>query len=124
MTNCLFFAVFFTLFSMFSYGSLKFSQVNRAFLSCYKGMFEASAVSVDDNGEPMVPYYDASTVRNYVRTYLESEIAKYVSDYKVTISYSKPIIKTSKYRAVTLNLTADINLLFKYNKSQTFTILS
>lgn len=123
MTNCLTFAVFFTLFAAFSYGSLRFSQVNRVFMNCYKGMFEVSAVSVNSSGEPIKPYYDKETLRNYVKEYLEPDIKKYVSDYTLTISYSSPIINTLNYRAATLNLKANINFLFKYDKSQTFTIL-
>lgn len=121
MTNCLFYSIIFTLFLTVSIGSLRFSQVNRCFMSIYKGMLEASVITVDDNGESTVPYYDKEVLSNYVTTYFENNIKNYVKEYQIDIDY---LDDEEKSREVMISLRANINYLFKYEKSRTFTVMS
>ena len=125
MTNCIFYAMFFTLFLNMSLGSLRMSQINRVFMSIYKGMLEASVLTIDDNGEPVEPYYNLTTLDNYVEGYLKDNISRYTSDYTFTTKYlskKNNSVCTSFCRRVELTLKAKVNVLFNYEKSQTFTI--
>ena len=127
MTNCLFYSFFFVLFLNLSFGSLRLSQVNRAFMSIYKGMLEASVLTIDDDGEPVVPYYDKNTFDNYVDDYLRDKISKYTKDYTVTTSYyadSSDTVCEDVCRKVSINLNAKINTFYKYDKTQTFLVRS
>lgn len=129
MTNCIFYTLFFILFINVSFGSLRMSQVNRTFMSMYKGMLEASVVTIDDNGEPIYPYYEKSFITSYVSSYLNKNISKYTKDYTLTLTFYKDdgvtvSTSTDKSRCVKFNLKANINYLFKYDKSQTYSIKS
>lgn len=121
MTNCLFYTIIFTLFLSVSLGSLRFSQVNRCFMSIYKGMLEASVITVDKNGESITPYYDKEVLENYITTYLENNIKRYVSDYTVDINY---LDDDETSREVSISLKANINYFFKYDKTRTFSVMS
>ncbi len=127
MTNCVFYALFFTLFLNISFGSLKYSQINRSFMSVYKGMLEASVVSIDIHGEPTIPYYDGKKVVEYSESYLSKNIAKYTKDYTIDITfYDKETgyLCEQSCRKVKINLKAKINYFFSYDQSQTFIIKS
>lgn len=96
-------------------------------MSIYKGMLEASVITIDDNGEPIIPYFNESTIDYYVENYLERNIKKYVKEYTLDIDY---LDKTSHElcqedcREINLNLKAKINLFFTYDKNQTFVVRS
>ena len=105
------------------------SQVNRTFLSMYKGMLEASVVTIDDNGEPIYPYYEKGYIRSYVSSYLTTNISKYTKSYTLTLTFYNDdgvtvSTSTDKSRCVKFNLKANINYLFKYDKTQTYSIKS
>jgi len=124
MTNCLFYSLFFVLFLSTCFGSLRYSQINRSFLSIYKGMLEAALLTIDDNGEPVVPYFNKDRVANYVNTYLDENISKYSKKYTLTTDF---IDITSNYcarecRNLKITLKADINEIFKYEKTQLFAV--
>ena len=87
MTNCIFYSLFFALFLNLSFGSLRISQVNRVFMSIYKGMIEASVVTINDQGEPIIPYYSQTTLNSYVDDYLKTNISKYVKEYTLNTLY-------------------------------------
>ena len=125
MTNCLFYSLFFALFLNLSVGSLKLSQVHRTFMSIYKGMFEACTVSVDNQGEPIKPYYNQVEMRFYIDSYFKKNLTKYVKDYTVTFGYvadNPKIVCKKECRRIKITLKANINFLYKYNKTQIFTI--
>ena len=125
MTNCIFYAMFFALFLNVSLGSLRASQINRVFMSIYKGMLEASVLTIDDGGEPVEPYYNKTRLEQYVHDYLDKNISRYTTDYTITTKYyvkDSDKVCTSFCRKVKVSLKAKINLLFDYEKSQTFTI--
>lgn len=127
MTNCIFYTIIFVLFLNISFGSLRFSQVNRSFMSIYKGMLEASVITVDENGESTLPYYDEHAIDTYVNEYLKREISNYVTNYDVNISYinkdtNEVCLKAC--HALNITLDADINYFYKYHKTQTFIVAS
>ena len=75
MTNCIFYSLFFVLFLNVSVGSLKYSQIHRTFLSLYKGMFEASTITVSSLGNSITPYFDSSKVETYIGKYFSKNKA-------------------------------------------------
>ena len=126
MTNCLFYSLFFALFLNISLGSLRYSQVHRVVMSAYKGMFEASVVTVDSKGESTTPYFDKTTLTSYVTKYLDKNLSKYVTDYKVTtklLKQNNSICALSCTR-VSLTTKAKINTFLTYESTQVFTIKS
>lgn len=121
MTNCIFYSLFFALFLNVSIGSLKFSQVNRVFMSIYKGLFEASVITIDDKGEPTAPYFKKELVESYVDNYLEENLSRYSKDYTVDVSY--PSIEENPSK-VKISLSANINVFYSYEKERVFYIES
>ena len=127
MTNCIFYSLFFALFLNLSFGSLRFSQVNRVFMSIYKGMLEASVLTIDENGEPVVPYYNKESLATYVNEYLKENVEKYTSNYSVNTEYfdsNNSSTCTAYCRSVSINLNAKINIFYEYDKTQTFVVRS
>ena len=129
MVNCIFYVLFFTLFLSASFGSLRFSQINRSFMSIYKGMFEASVMTVNSSGEPTKPYFNTRLLENYVNEYFEKTVKRYSTDYEVSFQFyidhsNVAEIPESISRDVKITLSAKINFLFNYNKEQEFSIKS
>ena len=125
MINCIFYTLFFTLFLNMSVGSLKYSQIHRTFMSLYRGMFEACTLTINDAGEPIDPYYDMTKVRNYINDYFKANLSKYTTNYKVSLIYlggTTSFICRSECRILEITLTAEINPLYSYSKSEIFTI--
>ena len=125
MVNCLFYSIFFTMFLNISLGSLRFSQINRSFLSMYKGMLEACIRTVDSSGEPITPYFNKSKIESYVISYLDKSIGRYSSNYTLTTKYYDEsfLVETSSYiRGISIKLDAKINMLYHYEKEQRFTV--
>lgn len=128
MTNCLFSTIFFVLFLNLSFGSLRYSQVNRTFLSSFKGMYEASVVTINNSGEPIKPYFNQNIVMTYVTNYLEKNLQKYVTGYDLNVKFyyidggSECSTSTEKARCVKVSLNAKINSLFTYNNEKTYSI--
>ena len=127
MTNCIFYSLFFALFLNASIGSLKFSQINRVFMSIYKGLFEASVITIDDNGEPTSPYFKKALVESYVDNYLEENLSRYSKDYTVNVSYPPfdgSAVSEENPSKVKIALTASINTFYSYEKERVFYIES
>ena len=127
MTNCIFYTMFLALFLNLSFGSLRLSQVNRVFMSIYKGMLEASVLTISDDGEPVVPYYNKVRFEEYVDSYLKQNISKYLKEYIVNTRYysdDQYTVCESSCRKASINLKANINVFYKYDKTQTFVIRS
>jgi len=126
MTNCIFYAIFFTLFLNVSFGSLRTSQINRVFMSIYKGMLEASVITVSDKGVAITPYYNRARLNHFVNTYLKDGISRYTKDYTFQLRFKNDnnsnLICQSNCRKVEIELEAKINLFYKYEKTQVFTI--
>lgn len=125
MINCVFYALFFTLFLSTSLGSLRFSQVNRVFMSIYKGMLEASVITVDENGNSTMPYYSEELIDEYIVSYLNINLNKYVSNYQINTEYlNKEDLSycDTNCHALRISLKADITLFYTYQKSQLFVV--
>ena len=90
-------------------------------------MLEASVLTISNDGEPVVPYYNRVAFYTYVKDYLKSNIEKYTKEYTVDFSYLKDDSNElcfSNCHSVRLDLKAKINLFYKYEKSQTFVVRS
>lgn len=127
MLHCVFYTLFFGLFVNLSFGSLRFSQINRVFLSSYKGIYEASIITVDKNGDPTYPYFDQGTLRNYVYEFIGKNLDRYTTNYTLDVTFYKQdgVNKCSTSdlaRNVKIALNADINVFYKYSKQQSFSI--
>ena len=125
MTNCIFYSLFFALFLNVSIGSLKFSQIHRTFMSLYKGMFEACSITIDTNGEPTTPYYNTVKMRSYLDGYFNENLSRHAKDYSYTYRFldSNNSYCTNQCRKVEIRLVADINFLYNYDRTETFTIV-
>lgn len=127
MTNCIFYTLFFVLFLNLSFGSLRISQVNRAFLSTYKGLYESCTITVGEDGQPIYPFFNQNLLTNYVTNFIDENVGKFVTSYDLTINFyaldgitecgEDDLARTAK-----ISLNADINYLFHYNKEQSFTV--
>ena len=127
MTNCIFYSLFFVLFLNVSFGSLRYSQVNRVFMSIYKGMVEATVITITDTGEPLVPYYKKEKMEIYIDEYLKENLSRYTTDYSVSTNYYMPAtnaVCSDICRKVSINLKAKINVFYEYDKTQTFVVRS
>ena len=125
MINCIFYTLFFTLFLNISVGSLKYSQINRTFMSVYKGMFEACTVTINDNGEPVAPYFNMEKMKNYINDYFKVNLEKYTKEYTVSYIYiggANTFICTKECRNIEITLKAKINTFFNYEKTEYFFI--
>lgn len=90
-------------------------------------MYEASVITIDKEGEPIVPYYSQPILKNYVVTYLEKNITRYVTDYDLNVEFFEndgdTVCPNDGFaRRVKISLNANINYLFHYNKVQSFSI--
>lgn len=127
MVNLIFYTLFFALFVNFSFGSLRYSQINRAFMSSYKGLYESCVVTVSNAGEPIKPFFDKDLVKEEVKAYLAENVGKYTKDYKFLVMFyqsdHKTLCSSNEYaRTVKISLRTKINYLFTYYKEQFFTI--
>lgn len=94
-------------------------------MSIYKGTFEASTISVDENGESIKPYYDKIVLDSYLNTIFKENLSKYVKDYTYEVCYTNNGFYCSEEcRSVKVTLIADINYFYKYEKSKIFTVIS
>ena len=127
MTNCIFYSIFFAAFLNLSLGSLRFSQINRAFLSIYKGMLEACVLTIDEDGEPTMPYYSHEKIDEYIVTYLNESIGRYSKKYVLTTTYYDENFEEESNvysRGISINLKAKIANFRTYEKEQRFAITS
>ena len=96
-------------------------------MSVYKGMLEASVLTISESGEPVIPYYNQSTLETYIDNYLKENISKYTTKYTVKTAYfesNSQNICINYCRSVSINLKAKIYLFYDYNKTQTFVVRS
>lgn len=96
-------------------------------MSSYKGLYEASVVTVDKNGEPIFPYFDQGILKNYIFDFLSKNLDRYATNYTLNVDFYKDdgiseCSSSELARNVKLSLKANINFLFKYSKQQSFSI--
>ena len=121
MINCLYYSLFFALFLSVSFGSLRYSQINRCFMSIYKGMFEACLITIDSNGEPILPYFDKKEIDKYIYNYFNVNLSKFTKNYTVNLEYfniDKTEYCTNYCSYISINLNAKINEFFYFNKTK------
>lgn len=119
--------MFFALFLNLSFTSLRFSQINRCFMSIYKGLLEASLITINSRGEPTFPYFDKTRINNYIVNYLDNNLSKYSTDYEIKTKYlnrDSSTICLSNCKEVKISIKAKINYLFTYEKAQSFVVRS
>ena len=124
MVSLLFYSLIFAIFINFTAGAMAFSSVNRTFLTMYKGVLESSISQVDKNGELVSPYFDKEKLEEYVTTYFDNNLPRYVDHYTASIYYinkEDETVCTSSYcTAVKITLECTINYLFHYLKARNF----
>ncbi len=96
-------------------------------MSMYKGLFESCTVTIDQNGEPIFPYYNQSLLEETAQSYVDENIGKLTPSYTLTINFYKEngyshCSKRDLARCVKLKLETRINYLFSYEKEQVYMI--
>lgn len=124
MENLIFFSLIFALFINFGVGAINFSGVNRTFMSIYRGLIEASIAYIDEEGEPIDPYFKKDILETYLTNYFQENLTRYVTHYTASIyyfNYEDETVCTSKYcQAVKVSLDCQINFMFHYSKARIF----
>ena len=110
-----------------SFGSLRMSQINRSFMSTYKGMYEACAITVGNDGQPIYPYYDKDLLKKHVEEYVDKNVRKFAPSYDLSIKFytlggTNECSEDDLARTVKIRLKAKVNYLFTFNKEQMFSI--
>ena len=128
MENIIFFSLIFSLFINFTWGAINFSGVNRTFLSMYKGVLESSVAYIDSRGNLVEPYFEKEILHDYVESYLEENLTRYVTHYEASIYYfnkEDETLCTSEYcTSVKISLECEINYFFHYAKARNFYVNS
>ena len=126
MGNIAFYALIFVLFLQFAFGAIDYSGVNRTFLNLYRGVIEASLITVGDDGEPTYPYFDEKALKENLYTYLDENLTRYVTHYTTGLYYFDPedeLMCTSHHcSAVKITLKADINYFFHYENAKSYVV--
>lgn len=126
MGNIAFYALIFTLFLQFAFGAIDYSGVNRTFLNLYRGVIEASLITVGEDGEPTYPYFDEVTLKENLYSYLDENITRYVTHYTTGIYYfdlEDELMCTSHHcSGVKITLKADINYFFHYENAKSYVV--
>ena len=94
-------------------------------MQAYKGMLEASTVTVDSNGESMYPYFGKTQLNEYMESYLNQNLKKYTKKFRLKVAYriegTKQMCR-DECREVSIILYAKINNFLNYEKEQVFVI--
>ena len=126
MEYIIFFSIIFATMVNFTMGAMCYSGVNRTFLTMYRGVLECSVAVTDEHNIIVEPYFKKDVLENYVASYLEENLTRYVTHYQASIYYineEDETICTSKYcSAVKISLECDINYLFHYKKGKIYYI--
>lgn len=126
MSYILGYSVLFATAISFTLGAIRYAAVNRTFMLMHRGIFEASAVSVDKHGNPIHPVYDEKRLIRIADDYLKKNLRRYVTSVEINYRFYNPSDGTvcfSECRAVKISLGATINYLFRYEAARTFTIV-
>ena len=128
MEYILFFSIVFGMMINFTLGSIRYSGLNRSLQIMYKGVLEASVVTIDVQGNYRTPYFEKTKLKEYVSNYLENNITQFVNHYDASIYYmnkDNDTMCTKRYcDKVRMSLKADINYFFKFEKAKEFSIIS
>ena len=126
MEYIIFFSIIFATLVNFTLGAMRYSAVNRTFLTMYRGLLESFVSVVDEHNVIVEPYFKKDVLENYVANYLEENLTRYVTHYQASIYYineEDESICTSQYcSAVKISLECEINYMFHYRKGKIYYI--
>ena len=124
MTNIIFYTLLLSISTSFGLGAMKYSTINRTFMLLQRSVFEYAVITIDENN---YPYYDEQLVKEGIDNYFENNIKPIVNKYTTGIIFlndDNSLCVNSKCQRVQVSLKANINYLFNFEKSMTFTITS
>ena len=124
MTNIIFYTLLLSISTSFGLGAMKYSTINRTFMLLQRSVFEYAVITIDENN---YPYYDEQLVKEGIDNYFENNIKPVVNKYTTGIIFlndDNSLCVNGKCQRVQVSLKANINYLFNFEKSMTFTITS
>lgn len=89
-----------------------------------RSVFEYAVITIDENN---YPYYDEQLIKEGIDNYFENNIKPIVHKYTTGIIFlndDNSLCVNGKCQRVQVSLKANINYLFNFEKSMTFTITS
>lgn len=89
-----------------------------------RSVFEYAVITIDENN---YPYYDEQLIKEGIDNYFENNIKPIVNKYTTGIIFlndDNSLCVNGKCQRVQVSLKANINYLFNFEKSMTFTITS
>ena len=124
MTNIIFYTLLLSISTSFGLGAMKYSIINRTFMLLQRSVFEYAVITIDENN---YPYYDEQLIKEGIDNYFENNIKPIVHKYTTGIIFlndDNSLCVNGKCQRVQVSLKANINYLFNFEKSMTFTITS
>ncbi|MDD7316970.1 MAG: hypothetical protein PUG55_06065 [Bacillales bacterium] len=124
MTNIIFYTLLLSISTSFGLGAMKYSTINRTFMLLQRSVFEYAVITIDENN---YPYYDEQLIKEGIDNYFENNIKPIVNKYTTGIIFlndNNSLCVNGKCQRVQVSLKANINYLFNFEKSMTFTITS
>lgn len=124
MTNIIFYTLLLSISTSFGLGAMKYSTINRTFMLLQRSVFEYAVITIDENN---YPYYDEQLIKEGIDNYFENNIKPIVNKYTTGIIFlndDNSLCVNDKCQRVQVSLKANINYLFNFEKSMTFTITS
>lgn len=125
MTNIIFYTLLLSISTSFGLGAMKYSTINRTFMLLQRSVFEYAVITIDENN---YPYYDEQLIKEGIDNYFENNIKPpIVNKYTTGIIFlndDNSLCVNGKCQRVQVSLKANINYLFNFEKSMTFTITS
>lgn len=96
-------------------------------MSSYKGLYEASVVTVGADGEPIFPYFNQQILRSYANEFIGEKVAHFTGNFTLKVNFFQKdgvteCTENDLARSVKINLKADVNFLYKYNCEKCFSI--
>ena len=124
MTNIIFYTLLLSISTSFGLGAMKYSTINRTLMLLQRSVFEYAVITIDENN---YPYYDEQLIKEGIDNYFENNIKPIVNKYTTGIIFlndDNSLCVNGKCQRVQVSLKANINYLFNFEKSMTFTITS
>ena len=124
MTNIIFYTLLLSISTSFGLGAMKYSTINSTFMLLQRRVFEYAVITIDENN---YPYYDEQLIKEGIDNYFENNIKPIVNKYTTGIIFlndDNSLCVNGKCQRVQVSLKANINYLFNFEKSMTFTITS
>ncbi len=123
MTNCIFFVFVLSICLNFSLASMKYSGVNRTFELLYHCVFEMSTNDLDEEANPIKPFFVKDKLIKNVEAYLDNNITRYTNEYVTAYYFYNPddgSYCTSYCRGVRISLKAQLDIFYKFEKARNY----